>query len=42
MGYRLRPRAERDLIDIGDYIAERDPAAALRIIERMAATFDLL
>lgn len=35
MGYRLSPKAEADLVDIADYIAQDSPAAALRLIERI-------
>jgi toxin ParE1/3/4 len=31
MKLRLTPRAARDLADIGDYLCERSPGAALRI-----------
>jgi plasmid stabilization system protein ParE len=30
MKLRLTPRAARDLADIGDYLSERSPGAALR------------
>jgi toxin ParE1/3/4 len=33
MGYRLSPKAEADLAAIADYIAQDNPAAALRLIE---------
>ena len=32
MSYRLTRRAEADLAEIGDYIAEHNPSAALRVI----------
>jgi toxin ParE1/3/4 len=31
MKLRLTPRAAQDLADIGDYLLERSPAAALRV-----------
>lgn len=31
MKLRLTPRAARDLADIGDYLSERSPGAALRV-----------
>ena len=33
MKLRLTPRAARDLADIGDYLSERSPGAALRVRE---------
>jgi toxin ParE1/3/4 len=35
-------RAERDLIEIWSYIAERDPAAADRLLDRLEARWELL
>lgn len=35
MGYRLLPAAQADLERIGDYIAERDPGAAVRLLDRI-------
>jgi toxin ParE1/3/4 len=31
--YYLLPRAEEDLEQIGDYLARRDPAAAVRLVD---------
>lgn len=35
MSYRLSPRAEADLTDIGDFIARENPAAAIRLLGRI-------
>lgn len=42
MGYRLSPRAQRDIEDIADHLAEENPAAAKRLIERMRRQWELL
>ncbi len=33
--YRLTPVADKDLDEIADFIADDDPAAALRLIDRI-------
>lgn len=38
--YRLRPAAGRDLEGIVDYLAERNPIAAVRFVEAAQATFE--
>jgi toxin ParE1/3/4 len=40
--YRLLPQAESDVEAIGDYIAEQDPTAAVRLIEALVRRWDLL
>jgi toxin ParE1/3/4 len=40
--YRLTPRARRDLREIALHIAEDDPAAALRLAEKMLEHFRTL
>jgi toxin ParE1/3/4 len=40
--YRLLPRAEVDIEDIGDYISKQGPKAALRIIESFEQRWNLL
>jgi toxin ParE1/3/4 len=42
MSYRLLPQAERDLESIADYIAERNPRAAMHLIERLHERWALL
>jgi toxin ParE1/3/4 len=39
MTYRLSPRAETDLEEIGDYIARDSPENARRFIERLTQKF---
>jgi len=41
-GFRLSHRAERDLEEIADYIADRNPSAAVREVERLLERFALL
>lgn len=38
----LSPQAERDLDDIWDYIAERNPLAAFRLLGEINGTFELI
>jgi toxin ParE1/3/4 len=40
--YRLLPRAEVDIEEIGDYISKQSPKAALRIIEAFEQRWSLL
>jgi toxin ParE1/3/4 len=40
--YKIGPRTEADLAEIGDYIAADNPAAARRFIERMMGKFAAL
>jgi len=40
--YKIGPRAEADLAQIGDYIAADNPTAARRFIERMTSKFAAL
>ncbi len=40
--FRLAPQADIDLDEIADYIAEHNPSAALREIERLYEKFRLL
>jgi toxin ParE1/3/4 len=40
--FRLSHLAERDLDEIADYLADRNPAAAIREIERLLERFTLL
>lgn len=42
MKYRLLPQAESDVEAIGDYIAERDPNAAIRLVDTLERRWDLL
>jgi toxin ParE1/3/4 len=42
MTYRLSPQAEADLEEIGDYIAEDNPANARRFIERLTSKLKAL
>ena len=42
MSYRLTPQAEADIEAIGDYIGERNPPAAVRLIERFIRQWELL
>ncbi|WFP60111.1 type II toxin-antitoxin system RelE/ParE family toxin [Mesorhizobium sp. WSM4904] len=42
MKYRLLPRAESDVEAIGDYIAERNPSAAVRLVHALERRWDLL
>jgi toxin ParE1/3/4 len=42
MRYRLLPQAEQDIEAIADYIAERNPRAALELIERFHQRWELL
>jgi toxin ParE1/3/4 len=42
MIYRLLPRAERDLEAITDFIAEHNPAAALKLVQRFQERWELL
>lgn len=42
MSYRTTPRAQADLQTIGDYIAERNPPAAKRLIGRFIQHWELL
>lgn len=42
MKYRLLPQAESDVEAIGDYIAEQNPTAAVRLIEALVSRWDLL
>lgn len=41
-GFRLSHLAERDLDEIADYLADRNPSAAIREIEELAERFALL
>jgi len=40
--YRLSRRADRDLDEILEYVADRSPDAAVRILEALEETFRLL
>jgi len=40
--YRLLPRAEADIEEIGDYISRQNPGAALRLIETFMRRWNLL
>jgi toxin ParE1/3/4 len=40
--YGLRPQALIDLEDIGDYIAERNPNAAVRLVDTLEGRWNLL
>ncbi|KUM24069.1 plasmid stabilization protein [Mesorhizobium loti] len=42
MKYRLLPQAESDVEAIGDYIAERNPNAAIRLVNALERRWDLL
>ncbi len=42
MTYRLLPRAEADIEEIGDYISRQNPGAALRLIETFMRRWNLL
>ncbi|RWM92525.1 MAG: type II toxin-antitoxin system RelE/ParE family toxin [Mesorhizobium sp.] len=42
MKYRLLPQAVIDLELIGDYIAERNPDAAIRLVDILESRWDLL
>lgn len=42
MRYRLTPGAEADLADIGDYVAQDNPPAALQLIGRIEKACALL
>jgi plasmid stabilization system protein ParE len=40
MKLRFTPRATKDLIDIGEYISERNPVASLRVRTAILDTID--
>ncbi len=40
--YRLSHQARQDLYDITDYIAERNPSAAERVLHALRETFSIL
>ena len=42
MSYRLLPQAERDVEAIADFIAGRNPGAALKLIQRFIERWELL
>jgi toxin ParE1/3/4 len=42
MGYRLSPKADRDLDDIISFISEHNPRAAVRLLDRLAVRWQLL
>jgi len=42
MRLRFTPRAQRDLADIYDYLAEKNPAAAQRVEDHIRASLELL
>ncbi|MDX8467609.1 type II toxin-antitoxin system RelE/ParE family toxin [Mesorhizobium sp. VK23B] len=42
MKYRLLPRAESDVEALGDYVAERSPNAAIRLVNALERRWDLL
>ncbi|CDX13265.1 Plasmid stabilization system [Mesorhizobium sp. ORS 3324] len=42
MKYRLLPRAESDVEAIGDYVAGRNPNAAVRLVGALEQRWDLL
>ena len=42
MAYRIAPRAQIDLENIAQYIAERNPPAAKRLIDRLIQQWELL
>ncbi|ODT07008.1 MAG: plasmid stabilization protein [Mesorhizobium sp. SCN 65-20] len=42
MTYRLTPRAMADIEAIGDHLSQVNPSAAMRLMQRMAARWELL
>jgi toxin ParE1/3/4 len=40
--FRLSPKAERDLDELADYIADRSPSAAVHEVEKLLDKFALL
>jgi toxin ParE1/3/4 len=40
--YRLLPRAESDVEAIADYVAARNPNAAIRLVDALESRWDLL
>lgn len=42
MSYRLSPRAQADVEAIGEHISQLNPNAALRLLKRLAARWELL
>jgi toxin ParE1/3/4 len=42
VNYRLKPQARTDIEAIGDYIAERNPAAAMALMNRFTRRWELL
>ncbi|WP_020178028.1 type II toxin-antitoxin system RelE/ParE family toxin [Methylopila sp. M107] len=42
MRLRLTPRAVRELAEIGDYVAERNPVGAARVEAEIRAAFNLI
>jgi plasmid stabilization system protein ParE len=40
--YRLSPQARKEMIEIGDFVAESSVAAALKIYDALEAAFALL
>lgn len=42
MSYRLTPRAQADIEAIGDYLSLLNPNAAVRLMKRMVARWELL
>ena len=42
MSYRLTPQAEADLEEIADYLSQHSPAAAVKLIDRLHAKWQLL
>ena len=40
--FRLSPQAERDLDELADYIADRNPSAAVHEVEKLLDKFSLL
>ncbi len=40
--YRLTPRAAQELVEILDYVSERNPVAATALLERIESTFILV
>lgn len=42
MNLRVTTRANRDLVDIAEYIRAENPVAALRVLERIQRAFSLL
>ena len=42
MAYRIKPRAQADIEAIGNYISDRNPPAAIRLIGKLIQQWELL